>query len=46
MVKSAQEKFQQFVQEVEANDGSRYPYPEQVRHAKAYIANPVPGSLE
>ena len=46
LVKSAQAKFQEFLQAVQGNDEARYPYPEQISHAKAYIANPVPRSLQ
>ena len=46
LVKAAQDKFAEFLREVDAAGGRKaYPIPGQLTKASAYIRNPVPGSL-
>lgn len=47
LIKAAQQKFLEFLHEVEAaGDRKTYPYPDHLRRASAYIMNPVPQSLQ
>lgn len=47
MVRAAQEKFSEFLREVQRMDsGNTYPFPKHVKQAEAYIKNPIPESLQ
>ena len=47
MVKAAQDKFAEFLKEIQqSKDPKAYPYPQHIKQAEAYMRNPVPQSLQ
>jgi hypothetical protein len=45
-VRAAQDKFSEFLKEVQNGGNAAYPYPQHLRQAEAYLKNPEPQSLQ
>ncbi|SRR5712692_6034283 len=45
-VRAAQDKFSEFLKEVQNGGNAGYPYPQHLRQAEAYVKNPEPQSLQ